>query len=115
MSEFVSEVDDKNFEQEVLKADKPVLVDFWAEWCGPCLALAPTVANVAQSYDGKAKVVKLNVDFSNETAMRYGIRGIPTLILFNKGSEASRIVGMTSKEKIASMIDTALNANALSA
>ena len=110
MSEFIKEVDDKNFEQEVLKANQPVLVDFWAEWCGPCLALAPTVENVAQSYNGKAKVVKLNVDFSNETAMRYGIRGIPTLILFNKGSEASRIVGMTSKDNIARMIDTALGA-----
>jgi|SRR5215813_13510356 len=110
MSQFVNEVDDKNFEQVVLKADQPVLVDFWAEWCGPCLALAPTVENVAQSYDGKAKVVKLNVDFSNETAMRYGIRGIPTLILFNKGSEASRIVGMTSKDNIARMIDNALGA-----
>jgi thioredoxin 1 len=110
MSQFVSEVSDENFEQEVLKSQTPVLVDFWAEWCGPCIALGPTVEAVAQEYNGKAKVVKLNVDFSNQVAPRYGIRGIPTLILFKDGNEANRIIGMTGKDKIAQMIDAALGA-----
>jgi thioredoxin 1 len=108
MSDYVSEVTDQSFEQEVLQSDRPVLVDFWAEWCQPCRQLAPTVASVAQKYDGKAKVVKLNVDDNNQTAQRYGIRGIPTLILFNGGSESDRLVGNTSKENIARMIDRVL-------
>ena len=108
MSEHVSDVKDETFEQEVLKSNVPVLVDFWAEWCGPCKALAPTVDQVAQKYDGKAKVVKLNVDDNNGTAQRYGIKGIPTLILFKGGSEAERVVGATSKENISRMIDRVL-------
>jgi thioredoxin 1 len=108
MSDFVSEVDDKNFEQEVLHSSTPVLVDFWAEWCGPCIALGPTVEAVAKDYQGKAKVVKLNVDNSNQTAQRYGIRGIPTLVLFKGGNETDRVVGTTSKDKLAQMIDQAL-------
>ncbi|MBI3650065.1 MAG: thioredoxin [Acidobacteria bacterium] len=108
MSEYVGEVNDENFEKEVLQASTPVLVDFWAEWCGPCIALGPTVEAVAQDYQGKAKVVKLNVDFSQQVAPRLGIRGIPTLILFQSGNEAERIIGMTSKDKIAQMIDKAL-------
>ena len=108
MSEHVSDVKDDTFEQEVLKSSLPVLVDFWAEWCGPCKALAPTVDQVAQKYDGKAKVVKLNVDDNNDTAQRYAIRGIPTLILFKGGSEAERVVGSTSKENISRMIDRVL-------
>ena len=115
MSEFVKDVSDSSFEKDVLGADKPVLVDFWAEWCAPCRMLAPTVGAVAEHYGESASVVKLNVDDNPSTAQRYGIKGIPTLILFNKGSEASRIVGMTSKEKISSMIDNALSVNALSA
>jgi thioredoxin 1 len=109
MSEFVSEVTDQNFESDVLKSDQPVLVDFWAEWCHPCKMLAPTVENVAQQYEGKAKVVKLNVDDNNQTAQRYGIKGIPTLILFKGGAEADRVVGATSKENIARMIDRVLD------
>ena len=108
MSDFVSEVTDQTFEQEVIKSDKPVLVDFWAEWCQPCKMLAPTVESVAQKYSDLAKVVKLNVDDSAETAQRYGIKGIPTLILFNGGNEADRVVGTTSKENISRMIDRAL-------
>jgi thioredoxin 1 len=110
MSDFVSEVDDKNFETEVLQSATPVLVDFWAEWCGPCIALGPTVEAVAQAYQGKAKVVKLNVDYNNNTAQRYGIRGIPTLILFKGGNEADRVIGTTSKDKLAQMIDNVLGA-----
>ena len=105
MGEFVKEVNDSNFESVVLKSDKPVLVDFWAEWCAPCRALAPTVDAVAQEYDGRATVVKLDVDNSPVTAQRYGIRGIPTLILFNGGDEAQRLVGLTSKDAIAEMIN----------
>jgi thioredoxin 1 len=110
MSEFVNDVSDNSFEHDVLKAEQPVLVDFWAEWCGPCKALAPTVEKVAQEYQGKARVVKLNVDDNNQTAQRYGIKGIPTLILFKDGSEADRVVGATSKENIARMIDRHLGA-----
>jgi thioredoxin 1 len=112
MSEFVSEVTDQNFEQEVLQSDKPVLVDFWAEWCHPCKMLAPTVEAVAQQYQGKAKVVKLNVDDQNQTPQRYGIKGIPTLILFSAGNVSDRITGNTSKDNISRMIDRALGAEA---
>ncbi|MEW6130229.1 MAG: thioredoxin [Acidobacteriota bacterium] len=110
MNKFVSEVTDETFEQEVLKSAQPVLVDFWAEWCGPCRALAPAVDAVAEDYSGKAKVVKLNVDFSPNVPARYGIRGIPTLILFKGGDEADRVIGMTSKDNIARMIDQAIGA-----
>jgi thioredoxin 1 len=105
MSELVKEVNDSNFETEVLQANQPVLVDFWAAWCGPCLALAPTVDALAQQYQGSAKVVKLNVDESPATAQRYGIRGIPTLVLFNKGEEAERSIGFVSKDSLAGLID----------
>jgi thioredoxin 1 len=109
MSEFVNAVTDATFEQEVLKSEQPVLVDFWAEWCGPCRALAPAVDAVAEAYNGKAKVVKLNVDDSPIVPARYGIRGIPTLILFKGGDEADRVIGMTSKDNIARMIDRAID------
>ena len=108
MSEFVSEVSDQSFEQEVLKSEQPVLVDFWAEWCHPCKMLAPAVEQVAEKYQGKTKVVKLNVDDNNQTAQKCGIKGIPTLILFKGGSEAERVVGATSKDNICRMIDRAL-------
>ena len=105
MSEYVKEVSDGNFESDVLKSDKPVLVDFWAQWCAPCRMLAPTVEAVAQSYEGKATVVKLNVDDNPAVSQRYGIKGIPTLILFKNGKEEERVVGATSKEAISRMID----------
>src|SRR6266436_5640317 len=108
MSEFISEVTDQSFEQEVLKSDQPVLVDFWAEWCHPCKMLLPAVEQVAEKYQGKTKVVKLNVDDNNPTAQLCGIKGIPTLILFKGGVEAERVVGATSKDNIARMIDRAL-------
>ena len=109
MSDRISDVSDQSFEQEVLKADQPVLVDFWAEWCHPCKALAPTVERVAEEYEGKAKVVKLNVDDNNQTGMQFGVRGIPTLILFKGGAEVDRVVGGTSKDNISRMIDRALS------
>ncbi|MFL6213524.1 MAG: thioredoxin [Blastocatellia bacterium] len=104
----MQEVTDQSFEQDVLKAEVPVLVDFWAEWCAPCKMLSPTVEKVASEYEGKAKVVKLNIDDNNQVAQRYGIKGIPTLILFKNGSEADRTVGMTSKDNIARMLDRVL-------
>jgi thioredoxin 1 len=102
---FVKDVSDSNFESDVLKSDRPVLVDFWAQWCAPCRMLAPTVAAVAQSYEGKATVVKLNVDDNPQVSQRYGIKGIPTLILFKNGKEEERVVGATSKDAISRMID----------
>jgi thioredoxin 1 len=105
MSDFVKEVNDGSFESDVLGAGKPVLVDFWAEWCAPCRMLAPTVEAVAEQYSESAGVVKLNVDDNPGTAQRYGIKGIPTLILFREGKEVERVVGATSKESISRMID----------
>ena len=107
----MQDVTDQNFEQDVLQSDKPVLVDFWAEWCGPCKALAPTVEQVAQQYEGRAKVVKMNVDENIQVPPRYGIKGIPTLILFKNGNEADRVVGATSRDNISRMIDRALESS----
>ena len=105
MSEHVKEVSDANFEADVLRAERPVLVDFWAEWCAPCRSLTPTIEAVAERYNGVADVVKLNVDFNPSISQRYGIKGIPTLILFKNGKEEERVVGATSKEAISRMID----------
>jgi thioredoxin 1 len=105
MSDHVSEVSDGSFEADVLGSDKPVLVDFWAAWCAPCRMLAPTVDAVAEKYVEVARVVKLNVDENPSVSQRYGIKGIPTLILFKGGKEEERVVGATSKEAISRMID----------
>jgi thioredoxin 1 len=105
MSEHVNEVSDSSFESDVLKSDKPVLVDFWAPWCAPCRMLAPTVEAVAEKYTGSASVVKLNVDDNPAVSQRYGIKGIPTLILFKNGKEEERVVGATSKDAISRMLD----------
>ncbi len=110
MSEHVNEVSDHSFESDVLKSDQPVLVDFWAAWCAPCRMLAPTVEAVAEKYSGNARVVKLNVDDNPAVSQRYGIKGIPTLILFKNGKEEERVVGATSKEAISRMIDKHINA-----
>jgi len=105
MSEHVTDVSDNSFEQDVLRSDSPVLVDFWAAWCAPCRMLAPTVEAVAEKYTGNARVVKLNVDENPSVSQRYGIKGIPTLILFKNGKEEERVVGATSKEAISRMIE----------
>ena len=111
MSEYVKEVSDTSFEKDVLQSERPVLVDFWAPWCAPCRMIAPTVEAVAEQYRGSASVVKLNVDENSSTSQRYGIKGIPTLILFREGREAERSVGATSKESLARLIEKHLNRN----
>jgi len=100
MAENITQVTDSNWDQEVLQSNLPVLVDFWAEWCGPCHALAPTVASIADSYNGKMKVSKLNVDENEKTAAKYGIRSIPTLILFSGGSVKEVLIGNRPKNEI---------------
>ena len=105
MSEKVKYTTDSSFEKDVLQSGKPVLVDFWAEWCAPCRMIAPTIDAIADQYAETAEVVKVNVDDNTGTAQRYGIKGIPTLILFSRGKEVERVVGATSKESISRMID----------
>jgi thioredoxin 1 len=105
MSENVKETTDETFEADVLKSDRPVLVDFWAAWCAPCRMLAPTVEAVADKYASNARVVKLNVDDNPSVSQRYGIKGIPTLILFKNGREEERVVGATSEGAISRMIE----------
>lgn len=105
MSENVTEVSDASFENDVLNSDRPVLVDFWAAWCAPCRMLAPTVEAVADKYAATARVVKLNVDDNPSVSQRYGIKGIPTLILFKNGHEEERVVGATSEGAISRMLD----------
>ena len=105
MSENVTEVSDASFETDVLNSDRPVLVDFWAAWCAPCRMLAPTVEAVADKYAATARVVKLNVDDNPSVSQRYGIKGIPTLILFKNGHEEERVVGATSEGAISRMLD----------
>ncbi|MFQ5695439.1 MAG: thioredoxin [Terriglobia bacterium] len=99
------QVSDASFEQEVLKSEVPVLVDFWAEWCGPCRMLAPTVEAIAQEYNGKLKVAKLNVDETAGVSQRYGIRGIPTLLLFKDGEVRDQLVGNYPRDHIEQMLD----------
>ena len=95
------EVTDATFEEKVLQAEEPTLVDFWAEWCGPCKMVEPAVEALAEEYDGKLRVARMDVDSNRQTPGRYGIRGIPTLILFRNREEATRIVGYRPKEALA--------------
>jgi len=105
MSEHVKETSDGTFENDVLKSDRPVLVDFWAAWCAPCRMLSPIVEAVAEKYATSARVVKLNVDDNPSVSQRFGIKGIPTLILFKNGREEERVVGATSEQAISRMLD----------
>lgn len=101
-------VESANFEAEVLQSDVPVLVDFWAPWCGPCKMLTPTIDALAGEYAGKAKVVKVNVDDNQQLAAHFGIRGIPTVMVFKGGQAVSTMVGMQPKEQLAQALDAAL-------
>ncbi len=98
----------QNFEEEVLKSDKPVLVDFYADWCGPCKMMAPVVEELAELYHGKAKVGKLNVDDNEDIAMKYGVMSIPTLLIIKNGSVEAKMIGVQKKEVLRNALDKAL-------
>jgi thioredoxin 1 len=109
MSGNIVNISDDSFENDVLQAEGPVLVDFWAEWCGPCKMIAPVLEQVADEYDSKLRVAKLNIDDNPESAPRYGVRGIPTLILFRNGEVVGTKVGALSKAQLTQFIDNSLN------
>jgi thioredoxin 1 len=105
MGQFTKPITDATFDSDVLKSSVPVLVDFWAEWCGPCQALGPKLEEVAQALGPKATIVKLNVDENPETAAKYGVRGIPTMIMFKNGQDVDQVVGNVPKETISALIN----------
>jgi thioredoxin 1 len=105
---FYGTATDANFENEVVKSDKPVVVDFWAPWCGPCKALAPVFEEIAEKYQDRLKFMKLNVDDAQKTAVNYGVRGIPTVILFKNGNVLDTLVGLVSKERLEDFVKKAL-------
>ncbi len=107
-SDAILEITDANFDQMVLKSDRPVMIDFWAAWCGPCRALAPIVDEVAKQYGGKVVVGKMDVDKNTATPQRYGVRGIPTLLVFKGGQVREQIVGYVPKETIEKALDKTL-------
>ena len=108
MSERIVHVTDDSFEQEVLQSSNPVLVDYWADWCGPCKMIAPVLDEIADEYEGKVRIAKLNIDENPDTPPRYGIRGIPTLMLFKQGEVEATKVGAVSKSQLTAFIDSNL-------
>ena len=106
MSDKIIHITDDTFEQEVLQSQTPVLVDYWAEWCGPCKMIAPALDQIASEYAGRLKVAKLNIDENQATPPKYGIRGIPTLMLFKNGNLEATKVGALSKSQLAAFIDS---------
>jgi len=108
MSEHIHYVSDDTFEAEVLQSQQPVLVDYWAEWCGPCKMIAPILDEIAKEYAGKLKVAKVNIDDNQATPAKFGIRGIPTLMLFKNGNVEATKVGALSKSQLAAFIDSNL-------
>ena len=108
MSENIHEFTDQSFDVDVVQANIPVLIDFWAVWCGPCKAIAPTIEEIAGDYAGKVKVGKLNVDLNQNTAMQYGVRSIPTLLIMKSGEVVSQIVGAVPKENITKALNEIL-------
>ena len=107
MSDKIVQVTDDSFESEVLQSSVPVLVDYWADWCGPCKMIAPVLDEIADEYDGRVKIAKLNIDESPNTPPRYGIRGIPTLIIFHGGEVEEQLVGVQPKTRLQQALDAA--------
>lgn len=107
-SEAVLELTDDNFDSEVIQADQPVLVDFWAEWCMPCRMIAPTIEELAGEYDGKAKIGKLDTDANRDVSVKFGINAIPTVMLFKGGEVVQKFVGVTPKQEFAAALDQAI-------
>ncbi len=105
MSEALFHFKDESFEEDVLKSDKPVLVDFWASWCGPCMALGPVIEELATEFDGRAVIGKLSTEENSETPAKYGVMAIPTVIFFKDGKEVERVVGVKPKEELSSIIE----------
>ena len=108
MTDSIKHVTDASFESDVLKSDIPVLVDYWAEWCGPCKMIAPLLDDAAKAYEGRVIIAKLNVDENPDTAAKFGIRGIPTLMLFKDGKAAATKVGAMSKSQLSAFLDESL-------
>lgn len=108
MSEHISHVSDDQFEEQVLKSSGPVLVDFWAEWCGPCKMIAPILDELAETYGGRLKVAKINIDHNQQTPRSYNVRGIPTLMIFKNGKVEATQIGAVSKSQLTQLIDSAI-------
>lgn len=108
MNDSIIQVTDSTFETDVLSSDKPVIVDYWAEWCGPCKMIAPVIDEIAKEYEGKLTVAKINIDENQETPQKYAVRGIPTLMIFKDGEVAGTKVGAMSKSQLSAFIDSVI-------